>query len=183
MTWADAKLTDKGREQAGAICASLQRDSRELKMPVPARHYTSPLARCLETTRLAFSGFAPHTAPVVKELLRERLGRHTCDRRSSRSWIAANYPEFDIEPGFTEQDELWNAEVRETNEELVVRIRKLLDDVFSNGDEVLVSFTAHSGAIRALYSATRHREVWVGPGTLVPLLVRADLEESGSDVV
>lgn len=156
-------------------------------MPLPERHYTSPLARCLETTRLGFSGLEPGSADrpfrpvVIKELLRERLGRHTCDRRSTRSWIQSHYPEFEIEAGFAENDELWDPDRRETPGEHVVRIKKLLDDVFSTDDAELISFTAHSGTIRALYTAIGHREVWVGPGAMVPVLVKAELEEAGSD--
>lgn len=60
-----------------------------------------------------------------------------------------------------------------------MRITKLLDDVFSIEDDASVlSFTAHSGAIRALYVAAGHREVWVAPGTMVPVLVKAELEEA-----
>ncbi|KKP04292.1 phosphoglycerate mutase [Trichoderma harzianum] len=156
-TWVDAKLTEKGKSQALEIKAMLERDIREMKIPLPGKSYTSPLARCLETTRLAFSGLQwPRDEPfkpIIKEALRERLGRHTCDRRSTRSWIESNYDQFEIESGFTEQDELWQQNYRETLDEHVVRVRQLLDDII-NSDE-------------------RHKEVWVAAGAMVPLLVVA----------
>lgn len=181
MTWADARLTEKGKGQALEIKASLESDIQEMKIPRPGRCYTSPLARCLETTRLAFSGLGSPTdqpfKPMIKESLRERLGRHTCDRRSTRSWIESNYPEFEVEPDFTEQDELWQPNYRETADEHVVRVKKLLDNIFSSEERSVISFTAHSGAIRALYAATGHRDVWVAAGAMVPLLVMAELQE------
>ncbi|KAM6478116.1 histidine phosphatase superfamily [Trichoderma sp. SZMC 28011] len=176
-TWADAKLTQKGKSQALEIKATLERDIREMKVPLPGKCYTSPLTRCLETTRLAFSGLEWPTdqpfKPMIKEALRERLGKHTCDRRSTRSWIESNYVEFEIESGFTEQDELWQPDYRETLDEHVVRVRQLLDDIFNSEESTVISFTAHSGAIRALYALTGHKEVWVAPGAMVPLLVAA----------
>lgn len=148
-------------------------------MPTPQSHYTSPLARCLETTRLVFSGLevAPDRPfqPVIKNKLRERFGEHTCDRRSTRSWIVSNYPEFKIEDGITENDEEWKADKRETENEIANRVKELLDDVFLNDNKTFISFTAHSGLIRALYSVTKHPEVWVSAGTMVPLLIKGEV--------
>lgn len=144
-------------------------------MPVPRRHYTSPLARCLETTRLAFSGAkgAEGVKAIIKENLRERMGVHTCDKRSSRTWIQENYPSYQIEDGFAEEDGLWKSDVRESLEDHVLRIKEVLQDVFEKDEEVVISFTSHSGAVRALYAAIGHREVWVGPGAMVPVLIKA----------
>ncbi|KAL7958048.1 histidine phosphatase superfamily [Trichoderma compactum] len=177
MTWANARLTEKGKSQALEIKATLKSDIREMKVPLAGKCYTSPLARCLETTRLAFSCLGwPRDRPfkpTVKEALRERLGRHTCDRRSTRSWIESNYAEFEIESGFTEQDELWQPNYRETADEHVVRVRQLLDDIFNSEENMVISFTAHSGTIRPPYTLTGHKDVWVAAGAIVPLLVVA----------
>ncbi|KAI3391482.1 hypothetical protein diail_7313 [Diaporthe ilicicola] len=177
--WFDAHLSDKGRAQAKAINDFLKTSSREDNLPLPARHYTSPLARCLETSRLAFSGLdsnASDESPVfvVKENLRERLGVHTCDRRRSRKWIHEQYPDYVIEDGFSEEDELWRPDHRESSDEHVVRIKTLLTGIFENDSSTVISLTAHSGAIRALYEAIGHKEVWVGAGAMVPVLIRSD---------
>jgi broad specificity phosphatase PhoE len=168
-----------------------------LGLPLPRRHYASPLARCLETCELAFSGLTlpppppsssspahqageiaiPPFKPVIKELLRERLGVHTCDRRRTRTWIRENHPLFAIEDdGFSEQDELWRPDVRETLLEHAARAEGFLEDLFANDDggETIVSVTAHSGTIQALYAATGHEEVRVAPGTIVPVLIKAE---------
>jgi len=152
------------------------------KLPLPRRHYASPHARCLETCRVAFTGLAPPTGdadvppfhPLVRELIRERLGVHTCDRRSTRSWIHKHYPEFALEEDFSEPDPLWNPDVRETLSEHVVRVEAFLDDLFTNDSEPIVSATIHSGTIMALYAAIGHAEVRVAPGSIVPVLVKAE---------
>ncbi|KAJ0124235.1 Phosphomutase-like protein 3 [Diaporthe amygdali] len=48
------------------------------------------------------------------------------------------------------------------------------EDVFENDEEVVISLTIHSGAIRALYAAIDHRDVWVSPGAMVPVLIQAE---------
>ncbi|KAI1401923.1 phosphoglycerate mutase-like protein [Hypoxylon fuscum] len=179
--WSDASLTEKGRQQAQALNAFWQNAIENTGMPSPQRYYTSPLARCLETTKIAYSGLDVPSdrpfKPIVKEKLRECFGEHTCDRRSTRSWIVANYPEYEIEPSLAENDEKWKADRRETDDEIADRVRELLDDVFSNEDGKIISFTAHSGLIRALYNVTNHRDVWVQAGAMVPNLIKAEIAE------
>ncbi|KAI1416266.1 phosphoglycerate mutase-like protein [Hypoxylon sp. FL1857] len=179
--WSDAHLTEKGRQQARALNAFWQESLKNPGIPAPQRYYTSPLARCLETTKLAYSGLSVPAdrpfKPIVKENMREWFGKHTCDRRSTRSWIESNYPDYGIERSLTEADELWKKDHRETKEEIADRIKKLLDDIFSTDDKTLISFTAHSGFIRALYDVTGHRDVWVAAGAMVPVLIRAEVVE------
>lgn len=101
------------------------------------------------------------------------MGVHTCDKRRSRTWIQENYPSYQIEDGFAEEDKIWKSDVRESLEDHVLRINEVLQDIFENDEEVIISLTSHSGAVRALYAATGHREVWVGPGAMVPVLIKA----------
>jgi hypothetical protein len=108
---------------------------------------------------------------VIKESLRERLGVHTCDQRSSRTWIASAFPSFEIEQGFVEEDELWDAERRETIEEHVERSKGLLGDVFEHDASERVALVAHSGAIMALFGAVGWGKVPVAAGAVYPVLV------------
>ena len=178
MTWADAHLTEYGLRQARDLNAFWKNAFSTEKVPMPERYYTSPLIRCLETVDGSFSGLDQPDdrpfRPLIKEKLRERLGVHTCDRRSTLSSIKAVYPGYEIEAGFVEEDGLWDPEVRESLDAHVVRTKVLLDDIFSNEPGTFISVTAHSGTIHALYVATKHSEVWVEPGAVVPLLVRAE---------
>ncbi|KAL6712164.1 putative phosphoglycerate mutase pmu1 [Coniothyrium glycines] len=178
-TWLDAALTQRGEQQARAI-ATFFATSR---LPAPGSVYSSPLRRCLHTTTLAFPRVAENasaTPPMVRENLRERLGVHTCDRRSSRTWIAKQYPEFRFEEGFAEDDELWGAERRETLEQHVRRSAVLLGDIFARDGSEVVALTAHSGAIMALFGVVRWRKIPVAVGAVYPLLVSATrIQEQG----
>jgi len=64
------------------------------------------------------------------EGLRETIGYHTCDKRSSKSVINAAFPRYVFEDGFTEEDELWTANYRETDAERDVRVKSALDRIF-----------------------------------------------------
>lgn len=89
--------------------------------------------------------------------------------------IHAAYPDWPIEEGFTEEDELWQAEHRETWAEHDVRTREFLKEVFEGeGKEASVlSLTSHSGAIASLMRVVGHREFKLGTGGMVPVLLKA----------
>lgn len=108
---------------------------------------------------------------MVKEKLRERNGVHYCDKRSSKSWIQNAYPNFTIEPGFTEEDELWKPDQRETLEEHIIRKTELLNDIFEHDKNEFIALTAHSGAIMALFAATGWKKIPVKAGAAYPLFV------------
>lgn len=57
-------------------------------------------------------------------------GVHSCDMRRPRSYLSQAFSQFEIEEGFTEQDELWQPDHRETEDELTVRLREALDEIF-----------------------------------------------------
>ena len=150
-------------------------------MPSPQSYYSSPLSRCLETVSLTFTGL-PLSADrpfrvTIKENLRETTGRHTCDKRSKKSEIEAQVSKdvFTFEDGFTEEDVLWNVEQRETDQEIDARLKGLLDDIFENdAASQCISITCHFGVIRAILRVIGHREFFLGPGDVIPVMVRAD---------
>ncbi|KAH7083309.1 histidine phosphatase superfamily [Paraphoma chrysanthemicola] len=166
-TWLDAELTPTGEQQARDIAKIWQSDN----LPTPQSIYSSPLRRALRTTALAFAPFIGTARPLIKEKLRECNGVHTCDKRSPRSWIASAYPEFAIEGGMVEEDELWDADKREEFEEHTERSRQLLEDVFENDENVSIALVAHTGSIRAIFAATGWKKVPVATGSVYPLLV------------
>lgn len=71
---------------------------------------------------------------LVVEDLRETIGVHTCDERSTKSQIHSKHPLLPFEPGFTESDELWTSTYRETPEEQDLRIQRFLERLFCNSD-------------------------------------------------
>lgn len=52
--------------------------------------------------------------------------------RRSRIYIKKTFPEFDIEEGFSENDELHDPNVRETKSHVAERARAVLDRIFNN---------------------------------------------------
>ena len=179
-TWTDAHLTPVGEQQALTANAFWNRSLTEpaIAITAPQSYYVSPLDRCLSTANLTYSNVSlPQSAPftpTVKELLREALGVHTCDRRSSLTYIRENYPSYNIEDGFSEEDRLWSADHRETDPELRARVARLLDDVFRNDKAHFVSFTAHSGWITRCLEVLGHRTFPLKTGAVIPVLVKAE---------
>lgn len=177
VRWVDSRLTEVGRQQALGANWCLRHQFEVEKMPAPERYYVSPLYRCLQTAQLTYSGLdlpkdRPFT-PLVKEMLREVMGEHTCDRRSSRAVIHEAFPDWPIEQGFREDDVLWQVDHRETHAEHDVRTLALLDDVFQHDSSTVVSFTSHSGSIASLLRVLGHREFKLQTGALIPLVVKA----------
>ncbi|KAJ3473178.1 hypothetical protein NLG97_g10470 [Lecanicillium saksenae] len=181
-TWFDAFLTPLGVAQATALSehwlASIAADG----LPVPQALYTSPLARCLQTSlhfiKPVMDAHGLPYRPTVKENLRERWTRHTCDKRRPRSWIAENWPACVIEDGFREDDLLCTLPDEETAAENEARNLAALADVFEarDGAEV-VSWTFHSLAMQALLGCLGVPEFNVQPATTIALLVRGEKGE------
>jgi len=178
VIWADSELHPTGIQQVTELGEIWSQAVAEGMMPLPGTVYTSPLRRCLKTTRLVLSGAFQQTGtplePRVKELLRERLTDHTCDRRSTRTWIAENYPDYDIEPSLTEKDELWRGDRWETDEEHVARKQQVLEDIFSTDKNAFLSLTIHSYALAAILAVVGAPAFRVREGTTVALLVKAE---------
>lgn len=177
LFWFDAHLTDKGKLQASHNNAFFKKQLAEAKMPAPHKYYSSPLYRCLQTANTTFSRLElPEDKPfkpTIKELLREVMGEHTCDKRSSRTVIHNAVPSWDIEPGFTEEDELFQVHHRETLQEHDARTQRFLDDIFENDRNSFISFTSHSGAEASLLRVIGHREFRLPTGGLMPIFIKA----------
>ncbi|KAJ7887388.1 hypothetical protein B0H13DRAFT_1583046, partial [Mycena leptocephala] len=119
----------------------------------PERMYCSPLTRAMQTNAIAFEGVSRQRA-VVMENVREWYGALTCDKHKTRAYIEEAFPQFDIESGFTDEDELWKMEARETREHAVTRAKTVLDRIFIEGTDItFVSITAHVGIISSFMRA------------------------------
>ena len=88
--------------------------------------------------------------PLVKELLRESISGHTCDRRSNKTYIHDSFPSYNIEKGFSEQDLLWKPLEGETSIDQQIRSKTVLDQVFKSDRSTWISVTSHSGEIGAI---------------------------------
>ncbi|KAF2271756.1 phosphoglycerate mutase-like protein [Westerdykella ornata] len=177
ITWSDAHLTEIGHAQAQDVRQLWQ--SLLPDIPAPESYYVSPLTRAIETADISFKGLElpngkPYK-PIIKELLREAIGVHTCDRRRSASEIQHAFPHVSLESGFSEEDPLWTSNFREPRKARKHRLAKLLDDVFAHDDGVFLSFTSHSGAIRSILDAIGHREFGLETGGVIPVFVKAEV--------
>jgi broad specificity phosphatase PhoE len=183
ITWADANLTTLGQQQALAANL-LWKQQIPHGIPVPETYYVSPLTRTVETADLTFKGIDGLTnyKPYIKELCREALGIHTCDRRSTKSHLESTFPHLTFEPGFSEPDVLWEKEYREPVSARNYRLSEFLDDVFERDGNVFVSVTSHSGAIASVLEVVGHRRFALETGGVIPVVVRAERIEGRREV-
>lgn len=171
-----------GRAQARRANAAWLNQIGEA-IPLPQSYYTSPLRRCIDTAELTFADLPlPEDRPfkvTIKEMVRETMGIHTCDQRSSKSAISkvVEQEHFIFEAGFAEADELWRPDVRESNAEVDARMQSVLNDIFAHDPSEVVSLTAHSGAIASMLRVSGHQEFPLLTGAVIPMLVRAEKVE------
>lgn len=171
LTWADATLTPLGEQQATDV-NTLWTTQLQHGLPPPESYYVSPLTRAIQTADLTFSTLPLPYTPHVKDPLREALGVHTCDRRSTLSHLRTTFPHLVFDPSFPDPDTLWRPDYREPRSARKYRLETLLDDVFANDDGVFVSLTSHSGAIGSILEAVGHRAFRLETGGVVPVFVR-----------
>ncbi|KAF4554321.1 Histidine phosphatase-like protein 11 [Elsinoe fawcettii] len=176
-TWSDAPLTPSGESQSERAKNYWTRLLREQKIEPPQSFYVSPLTRCLQTAEESWRGVPlprGRYRPVVKELLREGMSIHTCDRRSNKTTIARQFPDMRFEKTFVEQDELWSGVVAETPMAQDYRSKVLLDDVFDSDRNQVLSFTSHSGETRSILRVVGHIPFSLSTGSILPVLVKRE---------
>jgi len=98
---------------------------------------------------------------------------HTCDKRRTRTYIKQAFPGFDIEEGFTEEDDLWDPQVRETYAEIDARVGGVLDMIFEKDQEQVISITAHGGVFGAVLRVTRQNKLILPIGGVVPMVIKS----------
>jgi broad specificity phosphatase PhoE len=147
-------------------------------VPLPQTLYTSPLARCLETTEYVFAPVmrvhGRPFAPIVKEQIRERFTVHTCDLRRPRSWIEQNYTGYTIENDVTQEDQFAGQKRWETDDEHYARKQEALEQIFSSDKNDFVSLTVHSYAVAAILAVCKGEVFRIREGTSMALLVRGE---------
>lgn len=178
VTWEDAALTSFGRAQAVVAHDFWRQEIEQQKIQTPQSYYTSPLDRCLSTAQLTFADLPLPKKypfkPVVKELLREGISIHTCDRRSSRQYIESTYPDFAFEDTFQDTDHLWNGITAETKTAQDYRSKVVLDDIFSHDKSDIISITSHSGEAASLLRVLGHQPFSLVTGAIIPVFVEVE---------
>ncbi|ODQ64472.1 putative phosphomutase [Nadsonia fulvescens var. elongata DSM 6958] len=183
----DPELTELGVHQAKSVHHAWK-EQLASGAPMPeGTLYCSPFTRSIETLLNTWDGIyegirggpdGTDKVVLIKELLRETIGVHTCDKRSTRSEIAKRYPFFQIEDGFEEDDIYYQDDYRETIAELDDRIQRFLEFLFEQ-DAILetvptyVSVTAHSGVLHSFCHVLKHVDFPVKTGGMIPVIVKA----------
>lgn len=88
------------------------------------------------------------------------------------SSFAHRYP-YQIEAGFTEEDELWRADERETPAQQTTRLHQAMSDFFDtdSSNSHYVSLSAHSGTIRAILQAVQFPRAYnLMTGGMIPVV-------------
>ncbi|EIW59094.1 phosphoglycerate mutase-like protein [Trametes versicolor FP-101664 SS1] len=179
ITWGpDPELTAVGVAQA---VAARQLWEAELKygLPLPTKHYASPMRRALQTWREIFvnSGMLRDSVDRVTmiENLREEYGVHTCDKRFSRAVIARDFPPptYEFEDGFSEEDEIWQEDERESKPHIKQRAQGVLSRIFAQDiEEDFICITAHSGIINGFLAAFGRPRYPLPTGGILPLVIK-----------
>ncbi|KAJ9110182.1 hypothetical protein QFC20_003034 [Naganishia adeliensis] len=168
----DAELTPLGQSQALAVQEGWKRNLA-LGAPLPQLWICSPLTRTADTMRLSFGDILDGKKPIFVEGVREIYGEHTCDMRRSKSYLAERFPDYDFEPGFSEEDPWWKPDEREPESNRRERLRKEMWKLFSENDDTYVSITSHSCALRSLLVVLHHRPFSLETGEMIPVIVKA----------
>eukprot|EP00927_Polykrikos_kofoidii_P066443 TRINITY_DN62041_c0_g1_i1.p1 TRINITY_DN62041_c0_g1~~TRINITY_DN62041_c0_g1_i1.p1 ORF type:complete len:278 (-),score=44.28 TRINITY_DN62041_c0_g1_i1:167-1000(-) len=151
----DAPLTEIGREQARCL-----RPRARALQPQPELVVVSPMVRATQTALIAFdhllgaTGRSPSLRVpfVAHESCREIMGIHVCDRRRRLSDVRPEFTFVDYdEVGISEEDSLWNADVRETQTELADRAYSFMLWIRSRPESEIVVAT-HSAFLFSLFN-------------------------------
>ncbi|OWZ31903.1 phosphoglycerate mutase [Cryptococcus neoformans] len=177
ITWGpDPELTPLGKSQAQAVNRCWVAEA-PLGAPIKSeemRWYVSPMIRTGQTLEESW-GTLLGRAPEVWEDWREVYGGHTCDKRSPKSVLQKKFPNFKIEEGLTEEDELWKADDRETDAHMQMRAQRAMDRLFGKdgAKETYISVTAHSAILRNLLAVIHHQAYPLATGEMIPVVVKA----------
>lgn len=183
----DPMLTELGIAQAKENNEVWRKEIELHGGSVPSKFYVSPLQRSCWTLKYTWDGLKPaSTRPLIMESIRETIGKNLCDKRSSKSVIQQRFPDYDIEPGFSEDDQLFTSE-RETSEDLCIRVNRFCQGLFEKDwdasknavakqraiDGSIINTTTHAGTIRSFIVVFGHRRFTISTGGMVPIVVKA----------
>ncbi|CAH6721857.1 phosphomutase-like protein 3 [[Candida] jaroonii] len=141
--------------------------------PVPTKYYASPLQRSSMTMVVSMKDIWPENRQViVSEKIREIIGFHLCNKRSSKDTILERFGKygFETEDGFSEVDELYNDE-EETFDDNCIRVESFLEDLWEVDDKV-INVTSHGGTIKCFLAVLGHRNFTISTGGMIPVVVK-----------
>jgi broad specificity phosphatase PhoE len=168
-TFMDAELTPKGIAEAEL----LQERSALMKPGMPELLVLSPLRRSTQTGLIGFKAKVDsgELKTVASELCHETGGRHTCDKRLSKTALKIQFPAVDYSLLATEEDPLWaDGVTRETFLGVAQRAAQFVAWLRER-PENHIAVAAHSSFLLTLFNAvlktsTEEEATWFGTGEM-----------------
>lgn len=121
--YTDSSLTPSGIQQALALTSSFRTSDAYL-----SGNYTivvSPHTRCIMTALIVLDGLVPDKIIALDSVREFPCGKHTPNKRHSRSSLDFFYGEFiDFDHLESEKDERWTPDREETKNELIERLEE-----------------------------------------------------------
>ncbi|XVE60647.1 hypothetical protein DITRI_Ditri05aG0144800 [Diplodiscus trichospermus] len=170
----DAKLSSLGwqqvRDQRQDVCASGLLERIEVII-------TSPMTRTLQTAVGIFLGedqlnrsdeneksgetsIFNHLPIIANELCRERMGGHECDKRRSISQYRSRFPAVDFSLIENEDDILWKANERESDEAVIARVMKFIKWLWERKEEEIAVVSHGVFLQKAMIELMRNKKLW-----------------------
>ncbi|XP_021617520.1 phosphoglycerate mutase-like protein 1 isoform X2 [Manihot esculenta] len=140
----DASLSSLGLEQVSNLSNHVYASGLLKKIDLVI---TSPLLRAMQTAVGVFgrersSGLK--CPPIIAvELCRERTGVHPCDKRKTIREYSSLFPQIDFSLIESDDDNLWKADVRETEEEVAARGLKFMNWLKTRHETEIAVVTHH----------------------------------------
>jgi len=129
FTWGpDASLVEDGYLEAVNVNSVWATELGAGLVP-PTTSWCSPLTRCLVMNTITFGGFTKLVKTVVVEDCREKCGKETPEKRRSQTYIKEMFPNFSIEDGFSEDDEVWG---NPEGDDVSKRAKNVLNRIFND---------------------------------------------------
>ncbi|OWZ22997.1 Phosphoglycerate mutase [Phytophthora megakarya] len=151
----DPDLTPFGVADAESKGPPSIKAEMERGMPPIERVVVSPLSRAIQTAQTFFSqDQVPNRPLLCMENCREVLDCYTFDKRRSLSEIKKKFPDVDFTRMIHEEDVLWSATRRETEQEIHERARNFLVELFDAAPERNVVVVSHVCFIQAVCAVT-----------------------------
>ncbi|KAF8648967.1 hypothetical protein AX16_006081 [Volvariella volvacea WC 439] len=174
----DPELTPLGEEQARDVAKTWKTELALAEpIPLPSKFYSSPLTRAARTCQITFEQFVNTNESWVEvvENCREVNGVNTCDKRRTKSYILDRFKGFFTEPDFSEEDNLWDPDIRESFEHMIDRAGTVLDKVFlAKKVGIFVSITAHVRIINAFMACLGRPRSGLLTGGVLPVFIKAE---------
>ena len=186
FVYLDPSLTSAGREQALTLRTDIRKRNMSPDETSPIRPqvlFLSPLRRATQTGLAAFedlllSSGGPIREILANELLHETSGKHTCDKRRSRTDLSKEFPRVSYELVKSEEDPFWgDGRTREPWTGVAERAARFLAWLVRHRSEREVAVAAHSGFLAAMFVAVLDQDDgWFRTGEMRSVRLAVDDE-------